>query len=160
AALAGGEFTAASGHRCLEAIVIGYEVACRLGRSVQPGALHHRGVHPTSVFGTLAAAASAAGAMGLDGASTGRAIALAGTRAAGLVAFGRRGGPKGLRAGWAAAAGWDAAAFARRGFEAPLSILEERGGLLFALGGANGFAPSPPGRTDANGAIREVSYKP
>jgi 2-methylcitrate dehydratase PrpD len=140
--------------------VIGYEVACRLGRSVQPGTLHRRGFHPTSVFGTVAAAASAAAAMGLDGESTGRAIALAATRAAGLVHFGSKAWTKALQAGWAAAAGCEAAALASRGFEAPAGILEERGGLLFAVAGADGFDPSPLGRPDSCWAISEVSYKP
>jgi len=57
-ALALGEHLNASGADVLKAVILGYEVFSRLGRTVNPS--HYRTWHTTGTCGTIAAAAAAA----------------------------------------------------------------------------------------------------
>ena len=65
AALAAAEAASASGLTFLRSLLIGYEVACRLGEVFRGSQFYH-GVHPTALCGVFGAAAAAAVAMGLD----------------------------------------------------------------------------------------------
>jgi 2-methylcitrate dehydratase PrpD len=140
--------------------VVGYEVACRLGRTTARGVIHGRGFHPTSTIGTVAAAAAAAVALGLDPGRAGHALAVAAGRCAGLFHFAPDAWTKPLQAGWAAGAGVDAAVLARDGFVGPLSILEGRNGLLCALAGEGASDLSPLFAPAGRWGIHDVSYKP
>ena len=63
-ALALGEHLNASGADVLKAVILGYEVFSRLGRTVNPS--HYRTWHTTGTCGTIAAAAAAASLLKLS----------------------------------------------------------------------------------------------
>lgn len=129
-ALAVGEATGASGRELITAAVAAYEISSRIGLA-NPGAMHLRGFHPTSVCGVFAAAAATARLRGLDPEQTANALGIAGSQASGLMEFLADGSQtKPLHAGWAAFAGITAAALAAHGATGPASVLEGRFGLL------------------------------
>ena len=160
AALAAAEAADASGPALLRAVLVGYEMACRLGRTSAAGVVHRRGYHPTSVFGAVAAAAAAATALGLSAPQQAHAMTISATRAAGLVHFGSDATTKPLQAGWAASAGVGAASLARRGLEGPADLLEAAGGLLWAVAGEDAYDPAPLFAPLSRWTIHEVAYKP
>jgi 2-methylcitrate dehydratase PrpD len=160
AALAAAEVATAPGAALLRAVLVGYEVACRLGRAPAAGVVHRRGFHPTSVFGAVAAAAAAGTALGLTAPQAAGAMTLAATRGAGLVHFGPDAVIKPLQAGWAASAGIGAALLARRGAAGPPDLLEARGGLLWAIAGEGAYDTAPLFAPLRDWTIREVAYKP
>ena len=57
AALAAGEETGADGRDLIAAVVIGYEIACRLAMALGPHSSHEMGFHPTGTCATFAASA-------------------------------------------------------------------------------------------------------
>lgn len=125
-----GEATGASGRDLIAAAVGGYEISSRIGLA-NPGALHRKGFHPTSVCGVFAAAAAAARLRGLSAEQTANALGIAGSQASGLMEYLADGSQtKPLHAGWAALAGVTAAALAAHGSTGPASVLEGRFGLL------------------------------
>nr|WP_274535231.1 MmgE/PrpD family protein [Pseudofrankia asymbiotica] len=127
AALAVAEEAGASGEALLVAVVVGTEVAARVGLAM--GESHYRrGWHGTGTTGTLAAAGAAGGLLGLDQTGMRVALGLAATQAAGLKAmFGTMAKP--LHAGRAAMSGVLAAKLAAGGFTAPLDAIEAEQGL-------------------------------
>jgi 2-methylcitrate dehydratase PrpD len=142
AVLAAAERFGRDGNAVLLGIAIGVETICRLS-TVAPTMVHRAGFHPTSVFGTLAAAAAVSATLGLDERATVHAIGIAGSMAGGLIEYLADGAwTKRLHPGWAAQAGLRAALFARHGFIGPRSVLEGTHGLFF------GFAHSKVGDYD------------
>ncbi len=131
AILAQGEASASSGAEMITAYIAGYEVwAEMLAR--QPTPLHRKGWHPTTVLGTVAAAAACAKLRGLDAKGAATAIAIAASMSSGLVAnFGTM--TKSFQVGRAAQAGVIAARLAQAGLTASLDALEHPAGLLAAL---------------------------
>ncbi|MEX2105975.1 MAG: MmgE/PrpD family protein [Solirubrobacterales bacterium] len=130
AVLAVGEALGAAGEDALAAAIAGYEISSRIGLA-NPGALHRRGFHPTSVCGVFAAAAATSRLRGLSAEQTANALGIAGSQASGLMEFLADGSQtKPLHAGWAAFAGITAAALASHGATGPASVLEGRFGLL------------------------------
>ena len=87
AALATAELEGASGEDLLTAIVAGYEVACRLGRALDPQVAYGKGFHPTAIVGPFAAAAATAKLLGLSAAELANAFGIAGSQAAGRLEF-------------------------------------------------------------------------
>lgn len=138
ALLAAGEADGASDAALLRAYVVGYEVWAELvGR--EPDQLHGKGWHPTSVMGTVAAAAAVAHLRGADAATAGNALGIAASLACGLMAnFGSMTKP--LHAGWAAGHGIEAVLLAELGVTAQPNALESPTGFLAAF--------SPAGRAD------------
>ena len=119
----------------LAAYAAGFEARGALARASHP-ALYDRGWHPTAVCGGVGAAVTAAQ---LLEAPSGRAVALALLRAAGLrAAFGSQG--KSLQVGLAAASGVQAARLARAGAQVPLEAAVR--GFEEATGGTYA-EPSP-----------------
>jgi 2-methylcitrate dehydratase PrpD len=112
----------ASGRDFLAAFVAGYEMACRVGALVQPD--HYaRGFHATATVGSIGAATACAHLMGLDAATTARAVGIAVTQASGLRSmFGTMCKP--LHAGLAARNGVNAARLAARGLTSREDSLE------------------------------------
>jgi 2-methylcitrate dehydratase PrpD len=140
--LAVGEALGSAGADAVVAAVAGYEIGSRIGLA-NPGALHLRGFHPTSVCGVFAAAAAAARLRGLGPEQTTNALGIAGSQASGLMEFLADGSQtKPLHAGWAAHAGIVAAALAAHGATGPASVLEGRFGLLASHLGAGEFDES------------------
>lgn len=160
AALAMSQEQGADGSRLLESVIAGYEVAIRLG-IVTRGCLFDFGYHPTALVGVFGAAAAAAHAMGLEGERTAQAMALAGTRSAGVAAYKARGDwSKRLQAGTAAAEGLGAARLAAAGFQGPLEVFEGRYGFLFSYARGNGCAEDALRGLGEQFHVGEVSFKP
>ena len=138
AILAQAESMGASGAEVLNAFVTAYEVWSELAsRDAEP---HHiKGWHPTGTFGAIAAAAGVAKLLGLDAEASSRAVSIAASQAAGLVAnFGTMTKP--FHAGRAAAAGLMAARYAKAGMSASKDIFDHANGFLVAV--------SPHGKVD------------
>jgi 2-methylcitrate dehydratase PrpD len=133
AALAAAEASGASGMQFLRALLVGYEVACRLGE-VFRGSLFDHALHPTALCGIFGAAGAAGVAMGLDRDAIVRAFGIAGTQAAGLTEWRADGSwIKRLHPGRSAHGGVLAARLADNGFTGPATIFEGEGGFFRAL---------------------------
>jgi len=137
AALAAGERANAGFADLTAAIVVGYEIAARLGAAAGRR-FHARGFHATSIIGPIAAASAAARILALDASETADALGLATSMSGGLLAFLADGGwSKWLHTGWAAHGGVVAAEIASHGFRGPRRALDHHYGLYAAfLGGA------------------------
>lgn len=127
----------ASGLALLAAYVVGVETETRIAHAVH---YHHyeKGWHPTSTLGVFGAAAAAAHLIGLDGARTSCALAMAASLASGLKAnFGTFTKP--LHVGNCTRAGVHAALLAERGFDASADALEHPQGFLEVYNGAGNY---------------------
>ena len=69
------------------AVVAGYEVTLRVGAALNPASAYERGFHPTAVCGTLGAAAACARLFRLSPEQTNMALGIAGSMAAGSMAY-------------------------------------------------------------------------
>ena len=132
------ESMGASGRDLITAFVTAYEVWSELAsRDEDPQ--HLKGWHPTGAFGTIAAAAGVAKLMTLDVDGCMRAVSIAASQAAGLVAnFGTMTKP--FHAGRASAAGLMSARYAQAGMTATPDIFDHSKGFLYAV--------SPRGKVD------------
>ncbi|MFJ8475546.1 MmgE/PrpD family protein [Kitasatospora sp. NPDC094011] len=123
----------------LRAAALGAETALRTGAAALDGAdsaLFERGLHMTSLCGTLGAAVTAGLLRGLDPERLAHALAIATSLACGLLEANRTGGTvKPVHAGWAAAAGTTAASLAAHGLTGAPTALEGRFGYLAAFVG-------------------------
>jgi 2-methylcitrate dehydratase PrpD len=145
AALAAAEVANCSGLTFLRALLVGYEVACRLGE-VYRGSLFDHALHPTALCGIFGAAAAAAVAFDLDRERFVRALGIAGTQASGLTEWRTDGSwIKRLHPGRAAHGGILAARLAQEGFTGPATIFEGEGGFFRAF--THGQAIDPQAMT-------------
>lgn len=126
ALLALAEHQGASGRALIDALVIGIDVACRLGNTVYPEH-YDRGWHITGSTGMLGAAAGCARLLGLDVQQTAMALGIAASQPVGLrEQFGTMTKP--FHPGAAARAGLMSALLARHGFtSSPKAIEAPRG---------------------------------
>ncbi len=130
--LALGERLRASGREVLVAIALGNEVVCRLGAAFL-GKMYYQGFHPTSTCGTFGAAVSASRLLQLDVRHTVWSLGIAGSQAAGLMAWNTAGSyTKRLQAGHPAWSGMVSALLAQKGFDGPPEIIEGTDGFLQA----------------------------
>ncbi|HSI57108.1 MAG TPA: MmgE/PrpD family protein, partial [Ideonella sp.] len=83
ALLALAEHTGASGRQLIDALVLGIDVACRVGNAMYPDH-YDRGWHITGSTGTLGAAAGCARLLGLDDQQTTMALGIAASQPVGL----------------------------------------------------------------------------
>ncbi|MDB5401751.1 MAG: hypothetical protein JWQ55_3769 [Rhodopila sp.] len=123
ALLALAEQQGSSGADVLTAFVAGYELQCRIGRTIAPGHYDGLGFHATATVGSFGAAAACAHLLRLDPDRFATALGIAGTQAAGLKSmFGTMCKP--LHAGKAAYHGLMAAKLAARGFTSRTDVIE------------------------------------
>jgi 2-methylcitrate dehydratase PrpD len=131
AALAVAEQRDATGRDFLTAVVLGYEVAIRVGESV--GKTHYFHWHNSSTCGVFGATAAAGWLLGLDQQRMTWALGNAGSQAGGLWEFIADGAmSKVLHTGRAAANGVLAAELGALGFTGARKILEGRQGFFAA----------------------------
>ena len=132
AAIAIAEWQNLSGKRLIEAIIVGYEVAFRIGETVTPS--HYYYFHNTATCGTFGAAAAVAKLLDLSKEQIVQAFGSAGTQAAGLWEFIEDGAmSKQLHPGKAAMNGILSALLAQQGFTGASAILEGRRGFFEAM---------------------------
>jgi len=121
-----------SGREFLSAVVVGYEIAIRIGEAVGKG--HYYYFHNTATCGIFGAAAAAGWLLGLNTEQLVWALGNAGTQAAGLWQFNNEGDmSKHLHAGIAASHGLRAADLAAHNFTGARHILEGERGFLAAM---------------------------
>lgn len=138
AALAAAEAVCADGPALVRAVAAGIEICNRLGmaaydRELRNSVFFERGLHATSICGTVGGAAAAGLLYGLDAAGIGHAMGIAASMGAGLLEANRTGGTvKKAHCGWAAHAGVSAAVFAADGLTGPPTVLEGRFGFFAA----------------------------
>ena len=139
AVLAAGEASGASGRDAIAAAAVAYEICVRLGMAAYDDEARNnvyveKGLHATSICGTVAAAVAAAKLAGLDADGIEAAIGIAASMGAGLLEANRAGGTvKRVHCGWAAHAGIAASALAAAGVTGPSTVLEGRFGFFNAL---------------------------
>ncbi len=142
------------------AVIAGYEVILRVGAALNPASSYERGFHPTAVCGTLGAAAAIGRLLRLSPEQTNMALGIAGSMAAGSMAYLHEGAwTKRLHPGWACHAGIVAARLAAAGFVGPASILESSYGFLQAYSSASDISQLVH-REEDEFAIMQVSIKP
>jgi 2-methylcitrate dehydratase PrpD len=148
ALLALAEDRGSSGAAVLTAFIAGYELQCRVGRTIAPGHYDGLGFHATATVGSFGAAAACAHLLGLDAERFATALGIAGTQAAGLKSmFGTMCKP--LHAGKAAYHGLTAAKLASRGFTSRTDVIEC--GQGFARTHSPDFNPERAFDTPPNG---------
>ncbi|WP_158921720.1 MmgE/PrpD family protein [Acidisphaera sp. S103] len=148
ALLALAEERGSSGADVLTAFVAGYELQCRIGRTISPGHYDVLGFHATATVGSFGAAAACAHLLGLDADRFATALGIAGTQAAGLKSmFGTMCKP--LHAGKASYHGLMAAKLAARGFTSRTDVIEC--GQGFARTHSPDFNPEKAFDTPPNG---------
>lgn len=139
AALAAAEAAGAPGEQLLAAVAAGDELVVRVGMAgydpdLGNSVFFEKGLHATSIAGTLGAALSAAMVYGLKEEEIGHAVAISASMGAGIIEANRTGGTvKRIHCGWAAHAGVTAAELARRGLTGPPTVFEGRFGFLRAF---------------------------
>lgn len=127
AALAVGEAEHADGSSVLLAYIIGLEIGCRLAAAA-PGEFHDRGLHPTGIMGTFAAACAAGKLREVGPETLVNAMGLCGSQAAGILEM-NRSWLKRFHPGWAAHAGIIASTLAEEKFLGPVTVFEGSKGL-------------------------------
>lgn len=138
AALAAAEQSGASGRELLAAVAAGNELVVRVGmagydESLGNSVFFEKGMHATSIVGTLGSALAAAMAYGLEEEQIGHAVAIAASMGAGIIEANRTGGTvKRVHCGLAAQAGVTAAELAEAGLTGPPTVFEGRFGFLQA----------------------------
>jgi 2-methylcitrate dehydratase PrpD len=121
-----------SGAGALHALLLGIEVACRIGSAVSPG--HYaRGWHITASCGVFGAAAACAKLLGLDATRTAHALGLAASQS-GSVVENLPTAAKNVGVGNAARNGMLAALLAEAGWEAAPAAIEGPLGWARAMG--------------------------
>ena len=154
AALAAAELEGSSGTEFIAAVVAGYEVACRLGRALNPKDVYSKGFHPTAIVGPFATAATVGKLIGLNEEQLAHAFGIAASESAGRTEFLAEGAwTKRFHPGWASHAGYIAARLAQNGFTGPSQPFDGRDGLLRGYGSTEYLARL----TDNLGAPFELS---
>jgi 2-methylcitrate dehydratase PrpD len=138
AALAAAEGSGASGRDLLAAVAAGDELVVRVGMAgydpdLGNSIFFEKGLHATSIAGTMGAALASAMVYGLEEEEIGHALAISASMGAGIIEANRTGGTvKRIHCGWAAHAGITASELAARGLTGPPTVFEGRFGFLRA----------------------------
>lgn len=166
AALAAAQRHDATGPQVVAAIAAGLEIAVRLGmvgfdRSTRRNLWFDRGLHATSICGTIGSAAAAARLGGLGAEGVAHAMGVAASMASGIIEANRTGGTvKRLHCGWAAHAGVSAAGLATHGLTGPPTVFEGRFGLFEALLGGEMFLDEAWCELGERWSVADINYKP
>jgi 2-methylcitrate dehydratase PrpD len=148
AALAAAEFGGADGSALIVAVAVGWEVALRLRKGLEPD--HEaRGFSPVATCGTFGAAVAAALLLGLDRGGLLNALGLAASYAGGLSAVQSNAADDGIAAGLAASAGVEVACLARAGLTGPPDAIE----------GAQGFGRAVSDTFDASFVVDRLGVE-
>ncbi|MFD7133842.1 MmgE/PrpD family protein [Streptomyces sp. NPDC059894] len=148
AALAVAEARASDGPSLIAALAAGGEICVRLGMAsydpdLRNSVFFERGLHATSICGTVGAAVAAAVLLDLPAPRIADAIGIACSMGAGVIEANRTGGSvKRVHCGWAAHCGITAAQLAAEGVTGPPTVIEGRFGFLTALLGDR-WQPGP-----------------
>lgn len=135
-ALAEAEALASNGQQFIVATVLGFDIACRLAKALQPAIANARGFHPTGICGSLGATITSGKLLTLSQEQFVLAIGIAASQASGLLEYVTNGAwTKRLHAGWAAHAGIIAAHLAKNHFQGPRTAIEGKFGFLHAYSG-------------------------
>jgi len=157
AALALAELTGASGRQLIDSIVLGIDVACRIGNTMYPDH-YDRGWHITGSTGTLGAAAACARLLKLNQQKAAMALGIAASQPIGVrEQFGTMTKP--FHPGAAARAGLMSALLANHGFTASAKAIEAPRGFVQVVSDKRSWNEI----TDELGERFEVSfntYKP
>jgi 2-methylcitrate dehydratase PrpD len=138
AVVAMGEREMISGRDLIKAVVLGYEVASRIGAAA-PFAME-RGFHPGPIFGPFGVAAACGSILGFGESQILDALGIAGSHSSGLMEYSISGGTiNQLHSGMAAYNGIRAALLAQKGFKGPPTIVEGKKGFLQAF--SDGYLP-------------------
>ena len=125
------EHIGSSGRELIDALVIGIDVACRIGNAMYPNH-YDRGWHITGSTGTVGAAAACSRLLGLSEAQTAMAIGIAASQPVGFrEQFGTMTKP--FHPGGAAKAGLTSALLAKHGFTASPRALEAPRGMIQSI---------------------------
>jgi len=128
AALALAEHIGSSGREVIDALVLGIDVACRVGNAVYPEH-YDRGWHITGSTGMLGAAAAASRLLHLDADKTAMALGIAASQPVGVrEQFGSMTKP--FHPGGAARAGLTSALMAKHGFTSSAKAIEAPRGIV------------------------------
>jgi 2-methylcitrate dehydratase PrpD len=131
ALLALAEHTQASGRQVLDALILGIDVACRIGNAMYPNH-YDRGWHITGSTGSVGAAAACARLLGLNVKQTQMAIGIAASQPIGFrEQFGTMTKP--FHPGGAARAGLTSALLAKHGFTSSPKALEAPRGMIQSI---------------------------
>lgn len=121
----------------LAGLVVGYDVENRLSKAIGPETMYERGFHPSTVCGTVGAAATASRVLGLSEEQTRHALGLAASQACGLLTY--FGDPshisKSFQIGVAARNGVSAALLARSGYTSAPEVFADRYNTVMPFGG-------------------------
>jgi len=135
-ALSVGEWKGVGGREFLKAVIVGYEVASRVGAAAP--AAETRGYHPGPLFGPFGAAAAAGALLGFGEEEMLDALGIAASHACGLMEYSISGGTVNrVHAGIAASGGIRSALLASKGFKGPRTILEGERGFVKAFSGVS-----------------------
>ena len=152
AVLALAEHKGLSGRAVIDALVLGIDVACRVGNTMYPEH-YDRGWHITGSTGTLGAAAGCARLLGLNEQQTAMALGIAASQPIGMrEQFGTMTKP--FHPGGAARAGLMSALLASQGFTASPKALEAPRGMIQTISTKYAWNEI----TDELGQRFEISY--
>ncbi len=120
------------------AMVLGYEVVCRVGLAATRAVEDGRGFHGPGTNAAFGGAAGAGKALGLDVEGLTHALGIAGSHGGGLLEFAAEGAmTKRLHVGRGGQLGMESALLAARGFTGPSTVLDGEHGFL------NVYSPAP-----------------
>lgn len=157
ALLALAEHTGSSGREVIDALVLGIDVACRVGNAMYPDH-YDRGWHITGSTGTLGAAAACARLLKLDVQKTAMALGIAASQPIGMrEQFGTMTKP--FHPGAAARAGLMSALLASQGYTASPKALEAPRGMMQTISTKNDWNEIT-GELGQRFEIAFNSYKP
>jgi len=162
-ALALGEQLHTDGKEFITSVILGYEITCRINRTVPPGFENfERGFHGTAITGPFGAAALSGRLLGLSPDKIASAMGIIGSLTAGSTEYKASGAwTKRMHAGNASKNGILAALLAQSEFTGPHTVLEGRHGFLNSYFGKNNYDVSVlTENLGSSWEIRHIQYKP